>query len=366
MIRKSRDGNHFLDEKKLVLIASPDNPNINHCSEYVFEHSLSTFIFRGIPAKKTMQILNSLIPIFSVIGLGMILRKCGFLTSESTDAFNRFAYFFALPVFLFYKLGSAPPVTGLANQFMGTLMAATLFTIAFGWLVTRCMDLPPGSRGALIQSCFRGNLAFMALPLILFATYHLPEKHRTEIESAVLIGLPPVVILYNVASVAVLAIYNNRKTKKGLWIDVSWKMVTNPLLLACLAGLAMKSSGLAIPTAIFRTCEVLGASAFPLALLGIGSQLVVCRVKSQLASSMVSTAIKCVICPLFGYFVALNFGLSGPELQVVLILCAVPTAVSSFVLADQMNSDSELAASSVVICTACSLATLSGLLWLTG
>ncbi len=54
-----------------------------------------------------MQILNSLVPIFAVIGLGIVLRRQDFLTRDTTQGFNRFAYYFALPVFLFYKLGGA-------------------------------------------------------------------------------------------------------------------------------------------------------------------------------------------------------------------------------------------------------------------
>ena len=69
-----------------------------------------------------MQILDSLIPIFAVIGLGMLLRKREFLTGESTKAFNQFAYFFALPLFLFYKLSTA---SGSGSQVDSMIFALT-------------------------------------------------------------------------------------------------------------------------------------------------------------------------------------------------------------------------------------------------
>ena len=53
----------------------------------------------------------------------------------------------------------------------------------------------------------------------------------------------------------------------------------------------------------------------------------------------------------------------GAERQVLVILAAMPTAVSSFVLAEQMNSDADLAASSVVVSTAASMLTLTALLF---
>ena len=313
-----------------------------------------------------MQIIDSLVPIFAVIGLGIALRRKGFLNEDITQGFNRFAYYFALPLFLFYKLGSAPPVVGTANKLMVTLLLATVSAMLIGWIATLLFRTSPKSQGALIQACFRGNLAFMGLPLILFATAAMADEARTSLESAVLVALPPTVILYNVASVAVLAIFNEENKANISWKKVLFSIVTNPLLIACVAGLLVQISSTPIPTAIYRTCEVLGASGFPMALVGIGSQLAATRIRGHWNSLFIASFVKCVACPLIGYLVAIGVGLSGHELQAVLILCAVPTAVSSYVLADQMNGDSELAAGSVVVCTAISVVTLSVLFALTG
>jgi predicted permease len=309
-----------------------------------------------------MQILNSLVPIFSVIGLGIILRKRKFLSEETTQTFNRFAYFFALPLFLFYKIGEAPAGTGTANLFLTTLLIASVLTALASWGLTHLLGTQAGSRGALIQASFRGNLAFMGLPLVLFTIYELPEDQRVQIETAVLIALAPVVIFYNVASVAALAVYNQQTQSMLSWTKVLRNIVLNPLLIACVAGLIVRTIGWTIPTAPLRTCEVVGASAFPLALLGIGSQLASITVSGQWTDSLIASGLKCILCPLIGWLVARWVGLVGIELQVIVIMCAMPTAVSSYVLADQMKGDADLAASAVVIGTAISFVTLSILL----
>ena len=309
-----------------------------------------------------MQILNSLVPIFAVMALGILLRRHNFLTGETTQAFNRFAYYFALPLFLFYKLGSAPSGAGMADRFIVTLFGASLVTAIASWLVTYVLNTRFSSRGALIQAGFRGNLAFIGLPLVLFTIFGLPEEQRTHLETAVLIALTPVAIFYNAASVTILAIYNKRTGSKFSWKAILFNILSNPLLLACLAGLLVQTTGWKIPTAVFRTCEVIGASAFPMALVGIGSQLASISVSGQWTESLISAVLKNVFCPIVGWLIGRSLGLAGMELLVILILCAVPTAVSSYVLADQMNGDADLAASSVVIGTACSLVTLSILL----
>ena len=204
----------------------------------------------------------------------------------------------------------------------------------------------------------------MGLPLIQFVIADLPGAKL--LETAVLIALPPVVILYNVGSVAVLSIYSHDDASTAVsWKTVLVKTITNPLLLACLLGVAFKWTEIPFPVSIYRTCEVVGSSAFPIALLGIGSQLIECSFRHQLSYSVLATVLKCVFCPAVAWLISQLLGLDGAARQVVLILSAVPTAVSSYVLADQLDADSEFAASSVVFCTACSLITLTVLLWLT-
>jgi predicted permease len=309
-------------------------------------------------------ILNSLIPIFAVIGLGIVLRRRNFLDESATQAFNRFAYYFALPSFLFYKLGSVVAAGGLANRYTFILLASTVVAMLCGWLVAMLAGIKFAGRGAFVQASLRGNLAFMGLPLVAFLICDLDVAQREAIESAMLLSLAPVVIFFNVASVAMLAIYNENTESHFSWAAVARNIATNPILLACLAGLLVQKTEWQIPVAIDRICQIIGTSAFPLALIGIGSQLATISINGRLRLPMISTAIKCVVCPAACWAIATLVGLAGAERQVLVILAAMPTAVSSYVLAEQMNSDADLAASSVVVSTAASMLTLTVLLLL--
>jgi len=313
-----------------------------------------------------MQILNSLVPIFSVIALGMVLRSRGFLTADTTQAFNRFAYFFALPLFLFYKLAIATSGSGPANLILNTLLMTAVLTAITGWLATWILKMQPYERGTIIQASFRGNLAFIGFPLVMFTIYDLPADQSMAIESAVLLAMAPVVLFFNVGSVVALAVYNQKTESKLSYRKLAGAIAKNPLIWACVGGALFQAMAWPLPTAVVRTCEVVGASAFPMALLGIGSQLISISVKGRWSRALLPTVIKCIICPLLGWVLGRLLGLTGIELQVTVILCAAPTAVSSYVLAEQMDGDADLAASSVVICTAFSLLTLSVLLSLTG
>jgi len=313
-----------------------------------------------------MQILNSLVPIFSVIGLGMLLRRNGFLTAESTQAFNRFAYFFALPLFLFYKLSGAEKVTGTGNLIFVVLLLAVVITFVIAWISSLVSNTPVASRGAAIQAGFRGNLAFIGLPLVLFLMEGLPAEQRAPIEGAVLLALTPVILFFNVGAVIALATYNGDTEKQFSYGGMFWNIAKNPLIWACIGGACAQFFDLEMPTAIVRTCKVVGASAFPLALLGIGSQLISIPSASGWKATVIPAVNKCVVCPLVGWAVGALFGLSGVALQVTIILCAMPTSVSSYVLTEQMKGNADLAAGAVVVSTVVSLPMLAILIWLTG
>jgi predicted permease len=312
-----------------------------------------------------MQIvINSLVPIFAVIGVGVLLRLRDFLNAASTQGFNRFAYFFGLPLFLFHKLGNAAAGDGLANRFAATLILSTVVAMSCGWLFATLRKVPFASRGALIQASMRGNLAFMGVPLIMFVLADMPTgilspERKPAIETAMLLSLAPVIIFYNFFSVVVLAIYNKDAESNFSWWSTLINVLTNPILLACLAGMLFQKMSWPIPTSIDRTCQVVGAAAFPMALVGIGSQLATVRFSERWIEPLVSSLIKCLLCPIAGWILASLIGLEGAERLVVVILSAMPTAVSSYVLADQMNADADLAASSVVFATVLSTVTLA-------
>ena len=194
----------------------------------------------------------------------------------------------------------------------------------------------------------------------------LPDDQKLSIESAVLLAMAPVVLFFNVASVVALAVYNQNTESKLSFGKLAGAIAKNPLIWACVGGVVFQVMAWPLPTSVVRTCEAIGASAFPMALLGIGSQLVSISIKGKWTRALLPTIIKCVICPLLGWLIGCLVGLTGIELQVTVILCAVPTAVSSYVMAEQMDADVDLAASSVVICTAFSLLTLGVLLSLPG
>jgi predicted permease len=130
------------------------------------------------------------------------------------------------------------------------------------------------------------------------------------------------------------------------------KVVQNPLLIACVVGLFFSLSGIRIPHTLIRTLRPLGQMALPLALFSIGASFKKGRLFTQLGPATWLAALLKVACmPLIGFILIKLFHFGTVEGRMALIFLACPTAVSSYVMAEQMGADAELAGSTVLLST---------------
>lgn len=308
------------------------------------------------------MIFNSLFPIFGILALGLCLTRMGKLPAEVQRGLNWLAFYVGLPALLFHKVGAADLAGASAGPYFWTLMSGTLVALCLGLGLGRFFAFPGPSLGALAQASFRGNLAFVALPVVIYAT-----NENEQITTLVVFAMVPGIIVYNLVSVTLLVLCGP-KGKRGVVTDTAIKLAKNPLLIGCVAGLLWNAFALPMPIALGRLCESLGRMAFPMALLGIGSQIARTPFGGEkLWGALLASLLKNGVAPLAGYAVArFGFGLEGQELLAAVLLLVTPTAVSSYVMADMMDCDSELAATAVAVSTIFSIVSFSVALFLLG
>ena len=92
--------------------------------------------------------------------------------------------------------------------------------------------------------------------------------------------------------------------------------------------------------------------------------------RSMLAStpskSTPPALLKVGLMPVAGFFIARACGLEGVLLTVCLLYLTTPTAVASYVMANQMGADADLAAAIIVIGTVLAFPALAGVLLMFG
>jgi len=309
-------------------------------------------------------IAQTLAPVFLLILMGAALRQTGFLDAAMESSMNRFCYWVALPVFIVLKVAQAPSIDATAARAAGALALVTLALALIGIVLARLLRLPPRSRGTFNQAGFRGNLAFVGLPVIAFALRGYSDELQRHGQSLAVLTMIPTVLMYNL--LGVMALEWDRRGDHDSHPMRTWIRSTlrNPLVLACVAGLIWNLTPVSVPELVDTTASPVAATAFPLALAAIGA-----RIRSlpwhRTGRALVGVCLlKNAIGPLLGLGVCTLLDLTEVHQLVVLILCATPTAVSSYVLVDQLDGDRDLAASAIAGTTLASFAGLAASLWL--
>jgi malate permease and related proteins len=307
-----------------------------------------------------MHIINTLVPVFCIIAIGAGLRRIGFMSAEFQRDLTQAAYWVGLPALLLVKIAEAPQLSEAGPALIILLVGALVLT-GLGAAVCWLLKLDGWRWGTFIQASFRGNTAFIGLPVVIYAFADSPGTIAERAESIAVLTLGPLIILYNILSVLVLLLSRHRVTRAGL-LKVGKGLITNPLLIACVAGGLLAEFKVDLPESLSRTCLTLGQFALPAALLSIGGTLVTTKLGHNLTRASVAMVLKTVAGPALALLGAWLLGADAEQTAVAAIMMGVPTAVASFVLADQFEGDVPLAASTVVISTIASAATLAGVL----
>lgn len=308
-------------------------------------------------------ILETILPVFALMLLGIALRKGGLLDASMEKSLNTLCYWVLLPVFLTWNTATAPPIDPSALRGVSAMLIVVFLLLLLGLLTLLPLRLPPRSRGTFLQACFRSNNAYIGIPIIGFALRDSTPEHLAQGLGLAAVILTPSVLLYNFLGVLVLE-WDRRHTTEShpfkTWLNGTFK---NPLVAGCLLGLAWNLLALPAPALLGRIVNPLGAAAFPLALLAIGARIASLPVhhfgKGILGTVLVKNAaavpLAVIVCRLLN---------TDPlSTLAVTVMSACPTAVASYVLVDQLDGDRDLGAAAIAATTALSLLSLFAALW---
>ena len=120
----------------------------------------------------------------------------------------------------------------------------------------------------------------------------------------------------------------------------------------------MRDVLIALVPALIGACWFFGFRALTLSLVSIGAGFDFSRVKEKVGAATVAALFKVAIIPLVMICLAIAMGYRGMFLGLVLVVFGSPTAVSSYIMAKNMNSDHDLAAQILMLSTLFSLGTV--------
>ncbi|WP_404424814.1 AEC family transporter [Nibricoccus sp. IMCC34717] len=307
-----------------------------------------------------MTVFNVLAPVFLLIALGAALVRTRFVSEAFLRETNRVTYWLGLPALLFTSLAASFHDASASKALLLTLVAATFAVVALAYVACVLLKLPFASYGTFVQASFRGNLAYVGLPII----YALPAVSE-GLRAAVTVAIAPMLVLYNCVAVVAL-IASQHKLELRTLKPLLKQLATTPPLLATLAGIGWAVSGWHMPHAIYQSLEWLGQMALPLALLGIGGALARSQTGREWKAPSIGALLKIGVGPALGWLLAPMFGLSHIETVAAALLLACPTAGISYTMVTQLRGDEELASATILLSTVGAVASLAVVVSISG
>ncbi|MDF9744260.1 AEC family transporter [Natrinema salsiterrestre] len=294
-----------------------------------------------------MDVVGRLLALLVVLLVGTGLRTTGVLDTRRTELLNALAYYVALPALIFVSTYTRSIGDLLTPALLGGLLVVVLSTAGLAWLAHRHLDSRARRSVAIVQS-YHSNLGYLGLPLVA-ATF---DASVTAIASVVLgvvtlAQLPLTIVVLSALNGADASI---RREIRGL--------ATNLVLVSLFAGLAVGSIGVSIPSTAASGLDAVGSIALPIALLCVGASLQIDLPSVDVGATAAVVALKVGLMPVIAWTVFSALAVDSATFTASVVMLGTPTAVSTFVFANELGGDSEFASLNVFVTTLASIVTM--------
>ncbi len=316
--------------------------------------------------------LNAVLPILLLLGLGYILKRTHFLDEHFLQVGNKFVFRIALPVYLFYTIYSIKNITDINWPIIIFAVIAILILFVAGIIIALLTIKDDRKKGVVVQAIFRANYAIIGIPLA-------DAIGGTEAVAVVALISAVIVPLLNILSVIALSLFvkNEDENVHPLKATII-KIIKNPLIIGIFLGLFVLWIRSYIPVdantgelvfsiknnlkPLYFAIEKIGQVASPFALIVLGGTFEFLAVMEMRKQIFIGTFSRIVIAPLLILPLAvilskntILFHFSAVEFPALIALIASPTAVTSAIMAKEMNNDEKLAVQLVVWTTLLSI-----------
>jgi malate permease and related proteins len=298
------------------------------------------------------HIVVTIIPIFSLVILGIVARSKGFLPPEFLGPANRLVYYLAIPAMIFRAIATASLTRQFNPAVVWMALAALLMLFFICWGISRLPSVPIRIRGAFMQCSFHGNLGYIGLAV---AFYHLGTDGLAR--ASILAAF--IMILQNTLAVVVLQTHRRGDAGSDRFGAVAGKIMANPVIVSAVVGILFALAHIPIPLVMDRSLKILSGLALPMALLIIGGSLSLELMKARLAAVLGTCSLKLLLLPALGILLFHLAGQTYNDYLPALILLASPTATISYVMAREMGADSDFAVAAISASTLLSAVTFS-------
>ncbi len=292
--------------------------------------------------------LSVIFPIFINLTLGYVLMRVKILDDHSVKRINESVFKVFLPLLLFYNIYTTDVKSAFEPYLIvyGVLSIVVLFLVLL--FIIPKIEKDNKKIGAMVQGIFRSNFVIFGLPV---AMSLCNEDDIGAISLLIAIIAP----LFNMLAVIVMEIFRGEKINVKKIIK---GVLTNPLIISSAVGLIFAFFNIKFPKVIEKSISDITKITNPLALIALGASFTFSSIKGYIKQIIIGVSGRLIFVPMIFLTLAVFLGFRGSDLVALMVLYASPAAVSSFIMAQQMDSDATLAGHYIVLGSICSIFTV--------
>ncbi|WP_139491968.1 AEC family transporter [Brevibacillus dissolubilis] len=293
----------------------------------------------------TLIILDVILPIFTLIGVGAFLHRKFNLDMGTLSKLNTHLL---LPVVSFLSIYESKMAGETLFHIIGFLLLQSVCMIILSVGIAKVAHMDRSLSAAFQNSVVLFNSANYGLPISQLVFQHNPFGASIQI----------VIIIFQTM------LTNTWGLKNSISASISGlgavkEFMKNPVFCALLLGFIFHALSIQIPTFIMTPMENLSTSFLAIALVTLGAQSAHLNIKQVSRPLVLSLAGRLVLSPLVALAVIFALGLDGVTAQALFIASSFPSSRNSALLALQYGNHPEYAAQTVLVSTILSSVTVA-------
>lgn len=296
-------------------------------------------------------LLNNVIPLTIMIGIGIILYRAFKLDIKTLSKLN---FYLFSPAIVFKMLYESTISLGIMLQ---TLLFFAIFFAAM-FLIVELVIRIRGYRDGMVPA-MRNSVIFYNS-----ANYAIPLNQLVFIGDTFTLSIQIIIMMMQSLLPNTYGIYSVNAQKKADLRATMKTILTLPVIYIIPIAFVMRGFDIPVPDPIYAPINYVSNAFIATALLTLGVQLGSMKWQFNFSDVMLSNLLRLCVGPAVGFLVVWAMGIEGLMAKALILSCAVPTSLSSVLIAVEYDSEPEFASQVVFSSTIFSIFTVTLVIYL--
>ncbi|NEN86601.1 AEC family transporter [Paenibacillus elgii] len=299
----------------------------------------------------THILLNNVIPLTIMIAIGVILYRAFKLDIKTLSKLNFYLFSPALVFKMLYESSLSLAVLGQTLLFFVLFFAAMFLLME---VVIRLRGYKDGMIPAMRNSVIFYNSANYAIPL----------NQLVFVGDAFTLSIQIIIMMMQSLLPNTYGIYAVNASKRNDPRQTLRTILTLPVIYIIPIAFLMKGLHIPIPGPVYAPINYVSDAFIATALLTLGVQLGSMKWTFKLTDVMLSNVLRLCVGPAVGFLIVVLMGIEGVMAQALVLSCAVPTSLSSVLIAVEYDNEPEFSSQAVFSSTIFSIFTVTLVIYL--